>query len=252
MTEEKFKLPGSSYEELAKIIKGYGNMSKPASLDDVSKLTGLHKTIVSRNAGFLIEIGVIDSGSKKSVTSHGQGLARALEHDMPEEIANGWLDRIKTTDFLSNILTSIRIRKGMTDETLTSHIAYSAGQPKKSGHMTGARTVIDILRLAGMIEELDGKIVANDLSDPADSSINPDPITSKNVIPESQDSTNTTTSTQELSTTKTVIQNSDAIVRINIDLKVACKPEDLDDMGEKLRRLLDNISSTDDESTIKP
>lgn len=243
MAEEKFKLPGSSYEEVAKIIKGYGNLAKPASLDEISKLTSLHKTIVSRNAGFLIEIGVLDTGVKKSVTESGRNLARALEHEMPDEIAKGWLERVTATEFLTNLLTSIRIRKGMTDETLTSHIAYSAGQPKKSGHMTGARTIIDILRAAGCIQEADGKIVA---TDGVSKSVEEASFVSGAVDSASASNQGPTINTDHSEPSKmgAVIQTQNATVSINIELKVECTPSDLDDLGPKLRSILDNISDS--------
>ena len=53
---ESFKLPGSSYEELTKIIKAYstGKIGVPMSLDAVAQTTGMDKTVVSRNNGFLV------------------------------------------------------------------------------------------------------------------------------------------------------------------------------------------------------
>jgi len=248
MAEEKFKLPGSSYEEVVKIIKGYGNLSKPASLDEVSKLTALHKTIVSRNAGFLIEIGVLDTGAKKAITEPGRTLARALEHEMPDEISKGWLDRVQATDFLTNILTSIRIRKGMTEETLTSHIAYSAGQPRKAGHMTGSRTIIDILRAAGCIKESDGKIIAPDSTEPLSGpdSTTYDSSEADNVT--DQGETGLAGEKNVQSVAQTVLQTPDATVRINIDIKVECKPEDLEELGPKLRKMLDSIKESSQNS----
>lgn len=40
MEEAKFKLPGSSFTELAKIIQAYGQKSGPASNEEVAKLAG--------------------------------------------------------------------------------------------------------------------------------------------------------------------------------------------------------------------
>ena len=37
MPDDKVKLPRSSYDELCKIIKAYGRISKPASLDEVTR-----------------------------------------------------------------------------------------------------------------------------------------------------------------------------------------------------------------------
>jgi hypothetical protein len=160
MSDEKFKMPQSSYEELTKVIKAYGHFSEPTGLDDVSKFIGLHTTIISRNAGFLIGVGILEPGAKKVPTLDGKKLAHALEHNMPDEIRTWWRRIVSGNDFLTRLLAAIRIRSGMDQQTLEAHIAYSAGQPKKAQFMTGARTIIDILRAAELIKEAEGKFIA--------------------------------------------------------------------------------------------
>ena len=74
---ESVKIPGSSYEELIKIIKAYatGKIGTPMSLDTVAQTAGMDKTIISRNNGFLVQLGIIISeGSKKSPTQLGSDL----------------------------------------------------------------------------------------------------------------------------------------------------------------------------------
>ena len=138
MAEDKFKLPGSSYQELVKIIRAYLPFSSPASLDEVSKAVGIHTTIISRNNGFLIGFGVLEGGQKKLLTEKGRDLARALDFDMPEDIESQWRSLAIESEFVSKILTAVRIRGGMDQSTLQSHIAYSAGQPKAQHVLTGS------------------------------------------------------------------------------------------------------------------
>lgn len=132
MPAEKFKLPTSSYEELTKIIKGYGHLERPANLDEVSRVTGIGTTVISGNAGFLLELNILEPGAKKAITSNGRSLAHALEHEMPDEMRSCWQTVVLGNDFMSKLVTAIKIRNGMDENTLLSHIAYSAGQPKKS------------------------------------------------------------------------------------------------------------------------
>lgn len=61
MTAE-FNLPGSSFEEVQKILKGYSHAPEQASLNELSKLIGLHATVISRNNKFLSDIGLISGG----------------------------------------------------------------------------------------------------------------------------------------------------------------------------------------------
>jgi hypothetical protein len=160
MSDEKFKLPMSSYEELTKVIKAYGHFSEPQPLDEISKFIGLHPTLISKNVGFLTGVGILEGGARKVPTNYGRKLAHALEHIMPDDIRSLWRQIVFDNDFLNRLLAAIRIRSGMDQQTLEAHIAYSAGQPKKPQFMTGARTVIDILRAAELIKELDGKYIA--------------------------------------------------------------------------------------------
>lgn len=227
MPEEKFKLPLSSYEELVKIIKAYGHFSEPANLEEVSKLIGLHTTIISRNAGFMITTGILQAGAKKLLMSEGRELAQALEHDMPDVICSRWRKIVLENDFLSKLLSAIRIRNGMDEDTLEAHIAYSAGQPKKPQFMTGARTVVDILRAAKLIKEMDGKITAMEIGEPEKDKTRP-----------------LTRQEERLPQTQVPLPpvSPAAGIQVNVQLNINCTADDLEGLGEKLKSVIDQIS----------
>ena len=143
MAVEKLKLPRSSYAELARIIMGYAQHSGPATLDQISQVTGVERTVVSSNNAFLSAVGLIQGGKAKEATDPGRALASALEHgdQLPGEVARAWQCVVNASDFLAKAVAAVRIRKGMDEATLRAHIAYSAGEPKKGGAMTGAGAV---------------------------------------------------------------------------------------------------------------
>jgi hypothetical protein len=64
MAESEFRLPGSTYEELANIVVAYGTREDAARTGDVGKLDSAHQSSVSRNNAFLVEIGVLQGESK--------------------------------------------------------------------------------------------------------------------------------------------------------------------------------------------
>jgi len=64
MAEENFKLPGSSYSELVKIIRAYGYARDEAALKDVADRAAISRSQVSRNNGFLVSIGILSAGKK--------------------------------------------------------------------------------------------------------------------------------------------------------------------------------------------
>lgn len=226
MAEEKFKLPQSSYDELAKIVKGYGHSSKPASLDDIKQVTGLHTTIISRNAGFLIAVGILMPGAKKTITLEGKDLALALEHGIPDRIIASWRKIVTGNDFLTKLLIAIKIRSGMDEDTLETHIAYSAGQPKKQQFMTGARTIIDILRAAQLINDQDGKIITTELIEK--------PSVEKNIVDKG------IPTEEQIVSEKTImpVVKSKAVPEINIQININCTPENIEGLGSKLKLIL--------------
>lgn len=164
MADEVFKLPGSSYSEIAKIIRAYGHAHDEATLDDVASRAAVDKTFVSRNNGFLISLGILFGGKKKSLTPEGRELSTALDHELIEKIQEAWRNLVEENEFLKKIVSAVRIRNGMDPSQLRAHIAYTAGVPKKPIAMTGSNAIIDILRQSGMLTEKDGKIIAETLS----------------------------------------------------------------------------------------
>ena len=244
MPDEKFKLPNSSYEEITKIIKGYGYFKEPSSLDDVSKLLGMDKTVISRNVGFLVELDILEPGSKKSMTLVGRELAHSLEHEMPDEIRTCWQKIVSENEFISKLVTAIKIRNGMDENTLQSHIAYSAGQPKKPQFMTGARTIIDVLRAAELIKERDGKFIVFSVEDGTSPY-------SRESLKEITFETNRSKVNQPLQLAPKLDGISATQVRVNINISINCVPDDLGDIGKKLKLLIKNINTDDEDIDIE-
>lgn len=236
MTEESFRLPQSSYGELVKIIKGYGVHNTEAVPDDISKVTSLHPTIVSRNNAFLVGVNIIQGGKRKTMTERGLSLARALEHEMPDEINKHWREIVMGNDFLGKVLAAVRIRKGMDTGTLQSHIAYSAGQPKTPGIMTGAAAVIDILRAAALLKEEDGKLVA--MTEELTSSI-----TESSSIEESFTSSPRKGEIRVAQSNQPLLISSTGVpIAIQFQVQIQCPAEDIPNLAPKLRNLIKELT----------
>ena len=77
---ETFKLPCSSYEELIKLFQAYANTKEGTalSLDEITQATGVPRTIVSKNNGFMVQVGLITEGNKKAATETGLPQATIL------------------------------------------------------------------------------------------------------------------------------------------------------------------------------
>ena len=155
---EEFNLPGSSFEEVQKIIKGYSHAPESSSLGSLSKLIGLHSTIISRNNKFLTDIGIISGGMKKTATELGKRLGRALDHKQADDGRSYWKEAVQTNEKVSGLVTTVRIKGGMSEKDFSDHVLYVSGQKNNSGNRTGARCIVDVLLTAGLLHEADGKL----------------------------------------------------------------------------------------------
>ena len=158
MADEKFKLPGSSFDLLKKIIAGYANAKGDSSIEDLAKLTTISKFIISKNNLFLSAVNIISGGNKKTITPTGAKLARAFEHNHTEDIKKFLSEIISSNNFLSNLLTTIRIKGTFSKSELSKHILYVSGEKDTTDNRTGTNAVIDFLENSGLIVEADGKL----------------------------------------------------------------------------------------------
>ena len=228
MAVQKFRLPGSSYDELRKIILAYSHIKGKASNADISNRVAVDPTVVSRNGGFLVEIGVVESGQKKEITPQGADLAQAMDHGLEDAIRESWLELLEEAPLFETVLSAIRIRGGMDPNTLKSHIAYTAGQKKNSFVMAGAQTVIDILCVAGLLVEEDEQLVASSrdiiVSDSGEITVTSQPVTPKVIVGPS----------------------SSRASPVTIQIQIQVTPADLDGLGDKLRKVLDELTQNPD------
>ena len=157
---ETFKLPNSSLEEVIKLIKAYSGQKEGValSLDDVSQATGIPRTVVSGNNGFLVQIGIITDGNKKAATEVGRALGRAYISKIDYEVERIWKELIAENDFLNRMVSAVRIRNGMDRTSFINHIVYSSGQKDTKQNRTGANAIVEILKSISMLIDEDGKL----------------------------------------------------------------------------------------------
>jgi hypothetical protein len=231
MAEREFRLPGSSYEELVNIIVAYGTRDEAAKPGDVSKLDSVHQSSVSRNNGFLTEIGVLQGETKKLITRRGRALALALARKEREEIRQSWRAIVATNEFLQNVVAAVKLREGMLYPTVQAYIAHAAGQPRNKPVMTGAGAIVEILKTAGLLREEAGELVAT-----FDGELDPveDGFATDELSDEAVDETEPVVSA-------TMEAGEGAAVKIH--LHVQCTADDLEDLAPRLRALLRGLSN---------
>ena len=230
---ESFKLHGSSYEEFVKILKAYGTgkIGNPMTLTAVAQTAGMDKTIVSRNNGFLVQLSLISEGSKKSPTQEGLDLGRAYSLKMDEQIVKIWRTIIENDEFLSRMLSAVRIRNGMEKTSFVNHILYSSGSSNTNSTRAGANTIIEIYKVAKLVDEQDGQIVACEVID-TDSSEG-DSNSYDSIITSKEPNSNISSS---------VIQSETAGKKIVININIDARVDELDELADKIKNLMDSLN----------
>lgn len=227
---DNFKLPGSSYDEIIKIVKAYssGKEGQAQTLDSIAQSTGMDRTVVSRNNGFLMQMELLTEGNKKTPTQECFSLGRAYTLGIQEEIQKVWRQQIEKCEFLTRMISAIRIRNGMDKTALCNHILYSAGSTTSAAKV-GANTIIEIFKASGLVTEEDGKIVAVNMTEEAviaDSMERNDEVREKQV-------TKKITSVEKKSNTNNII---------NINININASVDEIDMIGEKLKKMFDAIN----------
>ena len=228
---ESFKLPASSMEELLKIIQAYASEKEGAilSLDDIVKSTGIARTSISANNGFLVQIGLISEGNKKSTTDIGRSLGRAYISKIDDEIKRIWKEVVAENDFLNRMISAVRIRNGMDRSSFLNHIIYSSGQKDTKQNRTGAGAIIEIMKAVNILSETDGKLTIMETPE-AEKIAN-----SIQLVPQSA---TTETTPNNLKVSLPTQSGSSIVININID----CSVSDLDNLAEKINSLLSGLS----------
>lgn len=233
---DPFKLPASSYEELVKIIKAYasaGKEGKALSIETIVQTSGSNNTAISKNNGFLLEVGLITKGKAKAPTEMCKSLGRAYEYNNTEDSINIWKEIITNNDFLNRMISAIRIRNGMDRGSLINHIVYSSGMNGNPAIRAGAGAIIEILKYAGFVEEVDGKIIAKSLE-----SLSPE-LTQSNKTSELDCNPTTTHNREELKVPICVNrENYKVILNINLDTN----SDDLEGLADKVKKFIQNMN----------
>ncbi len=231
MNGREFRLPGSPYEELVNIIVAYGTRDEASRPGDVRKLDSVHQSSVSRNNAFLAAIGVLKGEREKLVTRQGRALALALMRQDAAEIRRNWRVIVSTSDFLQNVVSAVKLREGMSYETVQAYVAHSAGQPRNKPVMTGSGAIIEILKVANLLREEAGEMIPT---------FDEDFETNGRADAPNPDETVEEPAMEETRITTSVETGDDP--KVNIHLHIQCSADEIEDLAHRIKTLIQDLS----------
>lgn len=243
MVDDGFRLPEASYDQLAKMIAVYGRFKQSVPQSEIAGILGIHQTTVSRNGAFFLAVGILQGTRSKELTSAGRALSSAIEHELPDEIQRTWLNVVDSNEFINKVLAAVKIRKGMDRSALQAHIAYTAGQSKTSVVMSGANALIDILTIATLLKEDNGRLTVNsdrDLVSRGD--VEGDaPKTDQSLDANTSPKTDSLT---PLADSHHIISSAQGPIGVSIQIQLQCSIAELEGLGSRLRDFVRELSDT--------
>jgi hypothetical protein len=168
MSDTGFQLPLASYETLVRIILSYyhaGADKEPVPVSAVAQRMGMSRPGISSNNNFLVLTAILEKADRGYVfTQDGLELAKALavyrEDITAPEVGSAWRGIVERNEFLRRAPTAVRVRGRMDVDAFARHIVLTSGAPPDERRfITGARTVIAVLRSAGFLTEDDSRVV---------------------------------------------------------------------------------------------
>jgi hypothetical protein len=126
----------------------------------------------------------------------------------------------------------------MEVSTFHAHVAYTAGQPKRPQVMTGARTVTEILRAAGLLKEEDGRLIALTGTEGTTKADVP--------APPLESVTVDTSAQRPALIQRSLLVGASGRVNINIEISVQCTAAELLDVGKNLRKVISDLENKDE------
>jgi hypothetical protein len=239
MADDAFKLPGASYETVCRVVRGYASVGTKTNLDTVAGIVGTAPGEVSRNTGFLVSVGLLEGGRDKGATDLAIRLARALEFDETDDVAAAWREALSGQPLIQRIIAAIRVRGGMDPATLQAQIVYTAGADKNARTLAGGAAVAEMMRVAGLIAERDGQVIAVSLSETP---------TQRHASEESADSHAASeahsSSLPPLPTIQRVVETSGGVsVRVDVRISVSAQVGEIAMLGDQLREMLARLEA---------
>lgn len=173
-----FPLPGTGYEQLRKVLKGYAKCGRnPVAPPDVEKYSGVSAEDVSRNGKFLVSLSILTEGRKKQLTALGRELAVAIANDNLIDEQRLWQPFLTANENLQSVFSQIEIQGALSKDDLVKRIAQIARLAIDPRTNTTINSLITLLEKQAILVLTDGKYHLNDTvtpSSPSTSSELPD------------------------------------------------------------------------------
>lgn len=150
---QKFVFPRAAYPQLKRILSALYVFRDDIDVNRLAKASNIRPGEISGNFGFLESVGIFVEGSKgKKLTALGEKLCKSIYESNSADISGNWLSLISRNNFFREIESQIRFDDGQDKEEILGKIVTLAGKRPSEKFLITAKTLVDILEVAGFIK----------------------------------------------------------------------------------------------------
>jgi hypothetical protein len=139
--------PGGSWESIKKIIRAYHAVTdnENPTVEDVAKLAGVQRPVVSMNNNFLRSAGILQEGTNK-LTHVGGRLATGFGINNQSLVSNAIQEIVRGQEGLSYLVNLLKVRSMMTVEAFRGEAVMVTGLEPESRNLQFLKTILDMLQ----------------------------------------------------------------------------------------------------------
>jgi hypothetical protein len=161
----KMSMPRGSWSQLKKIVRAYGavhDAEKP-TVEDVAKLAGLARSVVSGNNEFLRELEILSKEENKLMPL-GTKLAHSLQLENDGLVAEALQEIVRANPTLNQWIAMVRARGQVKRDFLEGTIALAVGITEKNKQVVPVNAILELLQESQLIELTDDAAKAPSVS----------------------------------------------------------------------------------------
>ena len=160
MSKIRLQAPGGSWEAIKKIIRAYHVVedNENPTVEDVAKIAGVQRPVVSSNNNFLRSIGILQESANK-LSEVGARLATGLAVGNQSLVTGALEDVVRAQDGLKYLVGLVRARSKMSVEAFRGEIIMLCGLGADSRNLAFLKTVIDMLQESTIIKVEDDEVI---------------------------------------------------------------------------------------------
>jgi hypothetical protein len=143
----RLQAPGGSWESLKKIIRAYHAVADNESptVEDVAKVAGLQRPVVSGNNNFLRSAGILQENANK-LTPVGDRLATGLGINNPSLVDSAIREIVRSQEGLAYLVNLLKARSTMPVEAFRGEIVMIIGLDPDSRNLQFLKAILDMLQ----------------------------------------------------------------------------------------------------------